>query len=129
MLVIMKRPGKVATLGELTDFRSMREYVCGQIDFVSFCTSDGSPYLIVFNDNFLNDGSEFNISFCGAQYFGNIFICKCGIVNGDADFIGLDPSDVFNIADNLCWSRDDKISLIGLGVEASRGNLGGEKDV
>ena len=129
MLVIMKRPGKIATVVEFTDFHSVVEFVGGHLDVVPFCTSDGSPYVIVYNDNSLNDGSKFNISFCGMQFFGNILICKCGIVNGDADFIGLDPSDVFNIADNLCWSLDDKISLIGLGVEASRGNLGGEKDV
>ena len=111
MLVIMKRPGEIATIGELTDVRSMQEFVCGHFETVPLSSADGSSYLIVCNDNFLNDGSKFNMSLGGVQFFGNFFICKTGIVNGEPDFVGLDPVDILNIADNLCWSRLDVVAL------------------
>lgn len=119
MQVILKRPGKIATVGYLADVKEMQEYVGGHFETVPFCTADGSSYLIVCNDNFLNDGSKFNMSLCGVQFFGNIFICKVGIINdiGEKDFVGLDPADILNIADNLCWSDDDMISLIVQGQE------------
>lgn len=112
MQVILKRPGEIATVGELTDVRSMQEFVCGHFETVPLSASDVSSYLIVCNDNFLNDGSKFNMSLGGVQFFGNIFICKTGIVYGEPDFVGLDAADILNIADNLCWSDDDMCSLI-----------------
>lgn len=119
MQVILKRPGEVAEVGDLADYEAMREYIGGHFETVPFCTSDGSPYLIVCNDNFLNDGSKFNKSLCGTQFFGNIFICKVGIVNeiGEQDFVGLDPVDILMISDLLDWSGADSLSLNGLPFE------------
>ena len=114
MQVIMKRPGEVAEVGELASYEAMREFIGGHFETVPFCTSDGSPYLIVCNDNFLNDGSKFNKSFCGVQFFGNIFICKDGVVNdiGERDFVGLYPSDIAQITFLLDWSEADRLSLL-----------------
>lgn len=113
MQVILKRPGEVAEVGELADYNAMREYIGGCFETVSFSCSDGSLFLIVCNDNFLNNGSYFNMSLAGVQFFGNIFICKIGVVNdlGEHDFVGLDPLDILNIANNLCWSEADMLSL------------------
>lgn len=114
MQVILKRPGEVAEVGELADYNAMREYIGGCFETVPLECSDGSQYLIVCNDNFLLNDSKFNIFLSGVHFFGNIFICKIGVVNdlGEQDFVGLDPADILNIADNLCWSALDMLSLV-----------------
>lgn len=126
MRVIMKRPGYVAEVGELADYDAMREYIGGHFETVPFCSSDGSPYLIVCNDNFLNDGSKFNKSLCGTQFFGNIFICNVGIVNeiGEQDFVGLDPADIMNISYLLDWSGADSLSLFRSACELGASLMG-----
>lgn len=117
MQVILKRPGEVAEVGYLSDYNAMHEYCGGCFETVPLECSDGSLYLIVCNDNFLFNNSKFNIWLGGVQFFGNIFICKTGIVNGEHDFVGLDAVDILNIADNLCWSESDMISLIVAGQQ------------
>ncbi len=119
MQVILKRPGEVAEVGELADYKAMREYIGGCFETVPLECSDGSRFSIVCNDDFLNNGSHFNMSLAGVQFFGNIFICKLGVVNdlGEHDFVGLDPVDILNIASNLCWSEADMLSLIVQGQE------------
>lgn len=117
MQVILKRPGEVATVGYLADYKAMREYIDGHFETVPLLAPDGCKYLIVCNDNFLFNNSEFNMSLGGVEFFGNIFICKVGKVNGEMDFASLDASDILNIADNLCWSDDDMLSLIVQGQE------------
>lgn len=119
MQVILKRPGEVAKVGYLADYNAIHDYIGGCFETVPLECSDGSQYLIVCNDNFLNDGSHFNIWLGGFQFFGNIFICKIGVVNdlGECDFVGLDPADILNIADNLCLSESDMLSLIVSGQE------------
>ena len=111
MQVILKRPGEVATVGELADYEAMHEYIEGHFETVPLLAPDGCKYLIVCNDEFLINSSKFNMSLGGVEFFGNIFICKVGRVKGEMDFVGLDPADILNIADNLCWSDDDRLSL------------------
>lgn len=112
MQVILKRPGEVATVGDLADLEAMQSFVGGHLETVPLLGADGCRYLIVCNDNFLNDDSKFNMSLGGVQFFGNFFICKVGSTpGGDLDFAGLDPEDILNISDNLCWSFDDKFAL------------------
>lgn len=116
--MILKRPGEVAEVGELADFNAIRSYIDGTFETVPLECSDGSRYLIVCNDNFLNNGSYFNLSLGGVQFFGNIFICKVGVVNdlGEHDFVGLDSDDILSISRNLCWSEADIISLLHTAV-------------
>lgn len=117
MQVILKRPGEIAEVGELADYKAMHEYIGGCFETVPLLAPDGCKYLIVCNDNFLYNGSAFNMSLGGVEFFGNIFICKVGTVNGEFDFVGLDAVDILNIADNLCWSEADMLSLIAAGQE------------
>lgn len=113
MRVIIKYPGEAAKLGDLVDYEAMRDFIGGSFETVPLLTADGSRYLIVCNDNFLNDGSKFNISLSGVQFFGNIFICKIDVVNeiGEMDFTGLDFEDIIQISDCICWTEPDKASL------------------
>lgn len=119
MQVILKRPGEVAEVGELADLHAMREFVGGCFETVPFCTSDGSRYRIVCNDNFLYNNSVSNMSLCGVHFFGNIFICKVGVVDdsGEQDLIGLDPADIVLISGLLDWSEADVMSLFRSAVE------------
>lgn len=114
MQVILKRPGEIATVGELADLKAMQEFIEVHLETVPLLGVDGCRYLIVCNDDFLFNDSKFNMSLCGVQFFGNFFICKVGRTpGGDLDFAGLDPDDILNISDNLCWSLDDKLALAG----------------
>lgn len=119
MQVILKRPGEVAEVGELVDYDAFHDYIGGCFETVPFCTSDGSSYIIVCNDNFLFNNSHSNMLLCGVHFFGNIFICKVGVVNelGEQDFIGLDPADILLISGLLDWSEADVISLFRSAVE------------
>ncbi len=112
MRVILKRPREVATVGDLADYEAIREYIEGHFEIVPLLAPDGCKYLIVCNDNFLNNGSEFNLFLGGVEFYGNIFICKVGRVKGEMDFVGLDCPDILSIARNLCWSESDKRSLM-----------------
>ncbi len=107
MQVILKRPGEVAEVGELSNYDAMHDYIGGCFETVPFCTPDGSSYLIVCNDNFLFNNSHSNMSLCGVHFFGNIFICKVGVVDelGEQDFIGLCPEDILLISGLLDWSE------------------------
>lgn len=112
MRVILKRPGEIATVGELVDLKAMQAFVEGHLETVPLLGADGCRYLIVCNDDFLFNDSKFNMSFSGVQFFGNFFICKVGSTSeGELDFAGLDPEDILNISDNLCWSEADKFEL------------------
>lgn len=117
MQVILKRPGEVAEVGELSDYDAMHDYIEGCFETVPLVCADGSCYLIVCNDSFLFNNSKFNMWLSGVQFFGNIFICKVGLVNGEHDFVGLDAADILNIADNLCWAEADILSLIVAGQQ------------
>lgn len=118
MRVILKRPGEHVKIGELSDLQAMQNFLKGSLETVPFLCSDGSRYLIVCNEDFLFNNSTFNISIGGTQFFGNIFICGVGSVNGERDFIGLNAKDINSIALNLCWSADDiyYLDLVTLAV-------------
>ena len=118
MRVIKKCLGEPAYLSSLSGVDSMREFVGGSIEIVPFICSDCSKYRIVCNDEFLLNGSEFNVSIGGTQFFGNIFICAEGLVNGEPDLVGLNADDIFRIVDNLCWSDDERgyLEIAGLAV-------------
>ncbi len=111
MRVILKCPGEPVKIGELADYNAMHEYIGGCFETVPLLCPDGSRYLIVCNDEFLYNGSSFNMFLGGVEFFGNIFICGLGIVNGEKDFVGVDAADIFSISDNLCWSADDRSIL------------------
>lgn len=113
MRVILKRPGEAAEVGDLVDYKAMDDFIGGFFETVPLLTADGSRYVIVCNDNFLNDGSKFNLSLSGVQFFGNIFICNIEVVNeiGELDFTGLSLCDILNISDCIGWSEADKSSL------------------
>lgn len=129
MQVILKRPGEVATVGELADLKAMQEFIEGHLETVPLLGADGCRYLIVCNDNFLYDGSKFNMSFGGVQFFGNFFICKVGRTSGgDLDFSSLDPEDILNISDNLCWSEADKFELFFVATAELNVALSGRGD-
>lgn len=118
MRVIMKCPGEPVKIGELADYDAMHDFLDGCLETVPFVCSDGSKYLIVCNDEFLLNGSKFNISIGGTQFFGNIFICGTGLVNGEYDFIGLNAEDIFSISNNLCWTPQEQglLDLAALAV-------------
>lgn len=117
MRVILKRPGEHVKVGELANYDEMHKFIGGSFETVPFNCADGSKYLIVCNDEFLLNGSKFNISIGGTQFFGNIFICGFGLVNGEHDFIGLNADDIFSISNNLCWSPQEQ-GLLDLGALA-----------
>lgn len=108
MRVIMKCPGEPVKIGELADYNAMHDFLGGTFETVPFLCADGSKYLIVCNDEFLLNGSKFNISIGGTAFFGNIFICGLGTVNGEHDFVGLNAEDIFLISNNLCWSPQEQ---------------------
>lgn len=114
MKVIIKRPGEAAKVVVVGDVEELGDFIGGCFESVPLLTADGSRYVIVCNDNFLNDGSKFNMWLSGVMIFGNIFICKIEVVNelGEMDFVGLEDGDIANISDNLCWSDRDRDSLI-----------------
>ena len=119
MRVIMKRPGEPVSVGDLADYNAMHEYICGCFDTVPLLGSDGSRYLIVCNDDFLSNGSSYNMFLNGVEFYGNIFICGVGEVNGEHDFVGLDGPSIFDIARNLCFSDRDCAILLQAGLAAS----------
>ena len=88
MKVLLIRPGETPEVGELNCYEEIRDYIGGCIETVS-----AYGYTIVCNDEFLLNDSRYNITIDGIQFFGNIFICKTGIVDGEYDLVGLDQSD------------------------------------
>lgn len=108
MRVIIKSPGEPALVLDLEDYRS---FIGGQSAVFPILTADGSRYVIVCNDNFLNDGSKFNISLTGVQFFGNIFICKLDYIDDDLDFCSLSDDDILSLVDCIGWSEPDKASI------------------
>lgn len=88
MKVLMIRPFEAPEVGELNGTKEIREYIGGFIETYPY-----AGYVVVCNDDYLNNGSRYNVTFGKTQFFGNIFICKYGVVNGEADLVGLDESD------------------------------------
>lgn len=89
MKVLLIRPGEVPEVGELNGYDEMRDYIGG-----CFETVNAFGYKIVFNDEFLYNNSPYNVTIGDVQYFGNIFVCKIGRINGELDFVGLDDADI-----------------------------------
>lgn len=89
MKVLLIRPGEAPEVGELNGYNEMRDYIGG-----CFETVNAYGYLIVCNDAFLLNDSPYNVTIGGVQFFGNIFVCKVGVVNGEFDFVGLDDADI-----------------------------------
>lgn len=90
MKVLLIRPGEEPELGFLNGSAEIRSYIGGCIETVP-CFG----YTIVCNDSFmLDDSLLYNVTLNGINYFGNIYICKVGIVNGEHDLVGLEDSDL-----------------------------------
>lgn len=108
MKVILKRPGECAEIGELTDSKSMHDFCEGCFETVPLFIPSGKRFLIVCNDEFLLNYSQYNMWLGGVQFFGNIFICG----RGEYDFIGLTDDDIADISTLLEWSDLDRASLL-----------------
>lgn len=108
MQVILKRPGECANIGDLTGAKSMHDFCEGCIETVPLFTPSGKRFLIVCNEEFLLNNSQYNIWLGGVQFFGNIFICGLG----EDDFVGLSNEDIDDIASLLDWSDQDRASLL-----------------
>lgn len=91
MKVLFIRPGEAPELGELNGYKEMSDFVGGCLE-----TVNAYGYKIVCNDEFLLNDSPYNVTINGVQFFGNIFVCKDGIVDGEHDLIGLDVVDIDN---------------------------------
>lgn len=89
MRVLLIRPGEDPELGYLNGTQEIRDYIGGCMETVPF-----NGYLIVCNDSFLINNSLYNVTLDGIQFFGNIFICKVGMVDGEYDLVGLDDTDI-----------------------------------
>lgn len=89
MKVLFIRPGEEPELGELYGSAKIRAYIGGCFETVEY-----KGFLIVCNDSFLLNDTRYNCTIGGTQFFGNIFVCKVGMVNGEYDLVGLDQSDI-----------------------------------
>lgn len=89
MKVLLIRPREAPEVGELNGYKEIRDYIGG-----SFETVNAYGYKIVCNDEFLLNDSPYNVTLDGVQFFGNIFVCKDGIVDGEHDLVGLDNADI-----------------------------------
>lgn len=98
MKVLLIRPGEAPEVGELNGYNEMSEYVGGCIE-----TVNAYGYKIVCNDEFLLNASPYNVTIGGVQFFGNIFVCKVGTVNGEPDLVGLDDADIGNPEFVVCF--------------------------
>lgn len=111
MKVISKTPGTPAQLSNL-EYSEIRSFIGGTPETVPFMSPNCERYVIVCNDSFWLNGSEFNIFLAGVAFCGNIFICKEGIVNGEPDLVGLDKKDYIEIMLTLGWSLDDMRTVL-----------------
>lgn len=88
MKVLLIRPGEAPEIGELNGYKEMSDFVGGWFE-----TVDAFGYKIVCNDSFLLNDTPYNVTIDGVQFFGNIFVCKEGILAGEPVLVGLDDSD------------------------------------
>lgn len=89
MKVLLIRPGEAPEVGEFNGYKEMSNFVGVCIEIVN-----AYGYKIVCNDEFLLNDSPYNVTIDGVQFFGNIFVCKDGIVDGEHDLVGLDDADI-----------------------------------
>ena len=113
MRVILKRPDCAPEIGELADYDAMHDYVDGFIETVPLYIYSFRRIIIVCNDEFLFNGSEYNCTLSGVAFYGNIFICAIGIFNGEHDFVGLTDSEILFIRSNCFPSQRFRIKCLG----------------
>lgn len=112
MQVIMKRPGQAAEVGDLADYKAMHEYCGGCMETVPLVVPTGEMFLIVCNEDFSSHRTEPNIFLSGVLFFGNIFICGVGEVNGERDFVGLSSDDMLEVMRCIGWKEADIINVV-----------------
>lgn len=110
MKVLMIRPGESPELGDLNGTEEILDYLGGCMETVPY-----HGYVIVCNDDFLYNGSKYNVTFGRTEFYGNIFVCKYGVVNGETDLVGLDEFDLhyfpflvrFKYCRGLGWKNEN----------------------